>query len=311
MEDAETAPATSTTTTESTAAGGEELVAAEARIAELETELFAATSIPNTTTTGATDWALIATSLLDQGLLCRDLAALGYDYADAFAYWMRQGQPQRMDADTNGIPCETVYPETEIGAFWNDLASEPVTTTTDAQALGAGLYCRDVLAARLTFDQAVAYWMLEGMPRRMDSDANGVPCETVYPSEEIARTYGPDDALAVYLVTTVGNSPIPLFEATGPAVDAGLICSSGTADWVNGHDSRWEDEYVCNDGSGTFIAGADIHIYRNDRLYESWTIVSGTGAYANMTGGGGADTGPTDSGLWQDHMYGRIRNPGA
>ena len=80
---------------------------------------------------------------------------------------------------------------------------------------------------------------------------------------------------------------------------------------MNGHDSRWEDEYVCKDGSGTFIAGADIHIYRNDRLYESWTIVSGTGAYANMTGGGGADTGPTDSGLWQDHMYGRISNPGA
>ena len=68
---------------------------------------------------------------------------------------------------------------------------------------------------------------------------------------------------------------------------------------------------TCPHCGATFIAGADIHITANDRLYESWTIVSGTGAYANLTGGGGADTGPTPSGLWQDHMYGRISNSGS
>lgn len=112
----------------------------------------------------------------------------------------------------------------------------------------------------------------------------------------------------MYLVTTVGETPIPRFVATGPAVEAGLICPIGTADWVDGHENRWEDEYVCDDGTGTFIAGADIHI-AGERLYESWTIVSGTGAYANLTGGGGADTGPTDDGLWQDHMFGRLELP--
>jgi hypothetical protein len=250
---------------------------------------------------------LISTALLDKGLFCRDLAALGYDYVDAVAYWIRHGQPDRMDADGNGVPCETVYPESAVGDFWNSLTTAP--PSRDPETLETGLYCRDVAAAGSTFDQAVAYWMVEGMPSRMDADGNGIPCETVYPSQDVARTYGPDDGLAVYLVTTVGNTPIPVFEATGPAVDAGLICPSGTADWIDGHESRWVDQYVCDDGSGTFVAGADIHIMTNDRLYESWTIVSGTGAFANLTGGGGADTGPTPSGLWQDHMYGRISNP--
>ena len=147
--------------------------------------------------------------------------------------------------------------------------------------------------------------MREGMPPRMDADGNGVPCETVYPMTSSEAIYGSPAGLDVYLVTTVGEAAIPTFVATGPAVEAGLVCPSGTADWVGGHENRWEDEYVCEDGSGSFIAGADIHI-ASERLYESWSIVSGAGAYTNLTGGGGADTGPTTDGLWQDHMYGRL-----
>lgn len=55
---------------------------------------------------------------LSTGLFCRDLAAMGYGYEVAVEYWMREGQPDRMDADRNGIPCETVYPETEVQAYW-------------------------------------------------------------------------------------------------------------------------------------------------------------------------------------------------
>ena len=62
------------------------------------------------------------------GLFCRDLFALGYDYASAVAYWVREGSPDRMDADRNGIPCETVYPVADVLAFWGD----PLPTTTSA-----------------------------------------------------------------------------------------------------------------------------------------------------------------------------------
>jgi len=36
-------------------------------------------------------------------------------------YWVREGAPERMDADGNGIPCETVYDAAEIADFiWFD-----------------------------------------------------------------------------------------------------------------------------------------------------------------------------------------------
>ena len=46
---------------------------------------------------------------LPSGLYCRDLKALGYNWADATQYWILWGAPDNMDADLNGIPCETVY----------------------------------------------------------------------------------------------------------------------------------------------------------------------------------------------------------
>jgi hypothetical protein len=52
------------------------------------------------------------------GLLCRDLEAKGYSYAEAIDYWQAAGQPSRMDIDGNGIPCETVYPAAEVQRFW-------------------------------------------------------------------------------------------------------------------------------------------------------------------------------------------------
>jgi hypothetical protein len=52
------------------------------------------------------------------GLLCRDLVARGFDYAEAVAYWWIMGLPTRMDVDKNGIPCETVYPPTVRFSHW-------------------------------------------------------------------------------------------------------------------------------------------------------------------------------------------------
>ena len=46
---------------------------------------------------------------LPSGLYCKDLKALGYNWSDATEYWILWGAPDNMDADLNGIPCETVY----------------------------------------------------------------------------------------------------------------------------------------------------------------------------------------------------------
>ena len=56
---------------------------------------------------------------LSSGLLCRDLANQGVSYGGAVAYWYTEGLPSRMDADGNGIPCETVYPQSVVDAFWS------------------------------------------------------------------------------------------------------------------------------------------------------------------------------------------------
>ena len=115
---------------------------------------------------------------LEAGLLCRDVAADGYDYVGAVAQWLREGAPDRMDADRDGIPCETVFPD-DIDVF-----------LSRASGLAAGLRC-DQLG--LTDDgegflAAVAYWMSQGAPDRMDADGNGIPCETVFSPGVVADT---------------------------------------------------------------------------------------------------------------------------
>jgi hypothetical protein len=106
--------------------------------------------------------------------LCRDVNAAGYGFSEALAYWVREGRPTRMDADGNGIPCETVYPSDEVTSALETIADyEP------------GLYCRDLADRADGFGRALTYWVLEGAPDRMDADGNGIPCETVYDGFEI------------------------------------------------------------------------------------------------------------------------------
>ncbi len=91
------------------------------------------TSAPSTTTTKAapttTSTTLPTVDQVETGLFCRDLHAFGYSYVDAVAYWVREGSPERMDADRNGIPCETVYPADDVTGFWG--SPLPTTTTSD------------------------------------------------------------------------------------------------------------------------------------------------------------------------------------
>ena len=121
---------------------------------------------------------------LASGLFCRDLASMGYGFSAAVVYWMAEGAPARMDADGNGIPCETVYPE-DYESFLNAAIGEP-----------AGQLCADLGfgSDATAYQRAIAYWLLEGAPDRMDADRNGIPCETVFPRaaiDEFFSTYGP------------------------------------------------------------------------------------------------------------------------
>jgi hypothetical protein len=85
------------------------------------------------------------------------------------------------------------------------------------------------------------------------------------------------------------------FVATGPAVDAGLICPSGDTIDVASSVSGWQSgrglnfsilkQFTCADGSGTFVAKLQVRSdFRGD--YANWIIFSGTGNYASLLGSG-------------------------
>ena len=82
------------------------------------------TTIPTTTTTTTTTTAPTTTAPKaasswrqePDGLFCRDMVARGYPYRAALAYWKAHGRPARMDADGNGVPCETVYSAAQVAA---------------------------------------------------------------------------------------------------------------------------------------------------------------------------------------------------
>ncbi len=128
-EPATTIPSTTATTTTSTA----EPSASSTEPTTTTTTSVATAPSSSTTATTTTVPAVVTVPPVvevESGLLCRDLNGLGYGYVDAVAYWVREGQPDRMDADRNGIPCETVYPRADVVAFWGD----PLPTTTTAPA---------------------------------------------------------------------------------------------------------------------------------------------------------------------------------
>ena len=164
------APTTTTTTTAATTTS-------------LATTTSTSTTVATTTTAAPTTTppATGPGDVIGQpaGLFCRDLKAKGYSYSAAVDYWRFNGQPDRMDADKNGIPCETVYPRSNVIAYWGANASDTYS------GVPAGLYCRDLVARGFTYAESVAYWFATGAPDRMDADKNGIPCETVYPAAEV------------------------------------------------------------------------------------------------------------------------------
>ena len=149
----------------------------------MESTTTASTTTASTTVAPAPEPAPPAAPIGDvrsapAGLLCKDLAAQGYSYSAAVDYWRVNGQPNRMDADKNGIPCETVYPRADVVAYW----PEAVYSGSVSYGLPSGLLCRDLEARGVGVYDALRYYIWEGYPTRMDADGNGIPCETVYPN---------------------------------------------------------------------------------------------------------------------------------
>ncbi len=129
-------------------------------------------------------WELLATEPPDrpawQGPLFGPTATcetLGNDYDQVIGYFVANGMPGGLDTDGNSIPCDEDSTVFDPGFF----AGIPTE---------GGLFCRDLEAAGFDFAQAVAYWLTEGAPERMDADKNGIPCETVYPTAEIEALLG-------------------------------------------------------------------------------------------------------------------------
>jgi hypothetical protein len=155
-------------------------------------------STTSTTTTAPTTTVVpstVTTTLGDvraqpAGLFCRDLRAKGFSYPAAVDYWRTQGQPERLDADRNGIPCETVYPTGDVVAYWGTQGVTPTIRSNGVFDLGPGLKCAQLAARGFNVYDAIAYYLNWGEPRNMDADGNGIPCETVYPDAAQVWTGG-------------------------------------------------------------------------------------------------------------------------
>lgn len=85
------------------------------------------------------------------------------------------------------------------------------------------------------------------------------------------------------------------FSATGPAVDAGLICPTGDTIDVFVKASGFQSEFgvnlqvvklfICDDGSGEFYIKLQVRIDQKGDNFN-WTIIEGTGDYEKLHGTG-------------------------
>ena len=125
---------------------------------------------------------------LESGLDCAALLARGIPYGAAVDYWYAEGAPGRMDTNGDGVPCESVYPALVVSAYWGAAAVGSDALAVVAELPG-GLACGDLKGRGIDYAGAVAYYLREGEPERMDTDANGVACEDTYPSGEVSAYF--------------------------------------------------------------------------------------------------------------------------
>jgi hypothetical protein len=171
----------------------------------------------------------------------------------------------------------------------------PEAAPTGIAAIEEGMACDDVATEGFTYREAVSYWVRYELTEEFDLDVDGAPCAEAYTDAEVTGLFGEPDALAVHLIE---HHPTGTFTATGPAVDAGLVCPEGTIGYTPNPDVdtpgvhwRWEDEFICGDGTGTFLLGVDVYIEDSAPMFfGAWNIVTGTGNYSDLQGGGATDS---------------------
>jgi hypothetical protein len=105
------------------------------------------------------------------------------------------------------------------------------------------------------------------------------------------------------------------FYASGSAVDAGLMCSSGTVidlpgAWASGPPSgtftilHTSKHFECDDGSGTFDVRMVVRLdLTSGGTTANWIVIGGTGAYSTLKGNGNLVGIPGGTGAIIDDYY--------
>jgi hypothetical protein len=133
------------------------------------TTTMAPATAPRATTTGP---ATTASIRLVVGRYCAEMHAAGWSFADARAYYEDHGRPAHMDADGDGIPCETVYGE--VGGPGPAPAPQqncdPAYPDECLPSPPPDLDCADI-GHGVTVDHRY------GDPHRLDADGDGHGCD--------------------------------------------------------------------------------------------------------------------------------------
>ncbi len=105
-----------------------------------------------------------------------------------------------------------------------------------------------------------------------------------------------DVSIVITTYFTENELPSGPFVASGPAVVAGLICSTGVAADLQSMPSGWQSfratnyhldkQFTCDDDSGTFILHMEARIDPRKGDTANWNVVGSTGEYAALHGSG-------------------------
>jgi hypothetical protein len=131
-----------------------------------------ATTAATTTTEAATATRPATTRAIKLvvGKYCAAMHAAGWSFEKASAYYEDHGQPAHMDADGDGIPCETVYGEVGDPAPGPQEDCDPAYPDECLPSPPPDLDCADI-GHRVTVDHS------NGDPHRLDADGDGYGCD--------------------------------------------------------------------------------------------------------------------------------------
>ena len=115
---------------------------------------------------------------------------------------------------------------------------------------------------------------------------------SVGPSLASTASAAPPTGVNIEVPTLFDGTPAS-FQASGPAVDSGAICSSGTVQNVTrranggsppGINFHVLKEFTCSDGD-TFQIKLEVRVDRKGDNFR-WVVTSGTGRFARLHGTG-------------------------